>query len=288
MNVVENIHNEVVLYQDGEVELNVSLENETVWLNRHQLAELFDRDIKTIGKHINNIFKEGELEKDVVVAKFATTTQHGAIKDKTQTKLVEYYNLDVIISVGYRVKSQKGVAFRQWATKVLKEYIYNGFAINREKITQQRLLNLEKDVAYIKSRIKDNTLEYRQGIFFDGQIFDAYIFVNDLIKSAKKSITLIDNYIDETTLTLFAKIPDIEVTIYTHTINKQMKLDYQKYQAQHKNITLKTFKNAHDRFLIIDGTEVYHIGASLKDLGKKWFAFSRMEKESLAILERLG
>ena len=153
MNVMENINSEIVFYKDGEVELNVSLKNETVWLNRHQMAELFGRDIKTIGKHINNIFKEGELKKDMVVTKFATTTKHGAIKDKTQTKLVEYYNLDVIISVGYRVKSQRGVAFRQWATKVLKEYIYNGFAINREKITQQRLLNLEKDAAYIKYKV---------------------------------------------------------------------------------------------------------------------------------------
>ena len=288
MNTVENLNSEIVLYKDGEVELNVSLENETVWLNRHQLAELFDRDVKTIGKHLNNIFKEGELEKDVVVANFATTTQHGAIKDKTQTKLVEYYNLDVIISVGYRVKSQRGVAFRQWATKVLKEYIYNGFAINREKITQQRLLNLEKDVEYIKSRIKDNTLEYRQGIFFDGQIFDAYVFVNDLIKSAKKSIVLIDNYIDETTLILFAKVPEIEVTIYTHTITKQLKLDYQKYKTQYDNITLKAFKKSHDRFLIIDGTEVYHIGASLKDLGKKWFAFSKMERESVRVFGEGG
>ncbi len=162
------INNGIVIYQDGELELNVSLENETVWLNRHQLAELFDRDIKTIGKHISNIFKERELEKNVVVAHFATTTQHGAIPGKTQTKLVEYYNLDVIISVGYRVKSQRGVAFRQWATKVLKEYIYNGFAINREKITQQRLLSLEKDVEYIKSHIQNNTIAYKQGIFFDG------------------------------------------------------------------------------------------------------------------------
>ena len=160
MNALQNINNEVVIYQDGEVALNVSLENETVWLNRHQLAELFDRDVKTIGKHINNIFKEEELEKNVVVANFATTTQHGAIKEKTQTKLVEYYNLDVIISVGYRVKSKRGVAFRQWATKVLKEYIYNGFAVNREKITQQRLLNLEKDIEYIKSHIKDNTIGF--------------------------------------------------------------------------------------------------------------------------------
>ncbi len=163
----------------------------------------------------------------------------------------------------------------------------NSLIFERFERIEQRLSHHDDNFNKIFKAIEDKHIKPEQGIFFDGQIFDAYLFVNDLIKSAKKSITLIDNYIDETTLTLFAKVPDIEVTIYTHTINKQLKLDYQKYQAQHQNITLKTFKNAHDRFLIIDGTEVYHIGASLKDLGKKWFAFSKMEKESLRILERL-
>ncbi len=279
------ISNDIVVYNSGEIELKVSIENETIWLTQKQISELFDKDVRTINDHVKKIYKDRELEEDATIRKFRIVQKEGK---REVSRDVLHYNLDVIISVGYKVNSKTATKFRQWATKVLKEYIYNGFAINREKITQQRLLNLEKDVEYIKSHIKDNTLEYRQGIFFEGQIFDAYVLVNDLIKSAKKSIVLIDNYIDETTLTLFAKVPDIDVTIYTYTINKRLKLDYQKYQAQHQNITLKTFKNAHDRFLIIDDNEVYHIGASLKDLGKKWFAFSKMEKESLAILERLG
>jgi len=271
--------NDMVVYNNGEIELKVSIENETIWLTQKQISELFDKDRTVITRHINNTLKDQEVDEKSNVQKM-----HFANSDKP----VKLYSLDIILAVGYRTNSAKAIKFRQWATKVLKEYIYNGFAINREKITQQRLLNLEKDVAHIKSHIKNNMLEYKEGIFFDGQIFDAYVLVNDLIKSAKKSIILIDNYIDETTLILFAKVPDIEVIIYTHTITKQLKLDYQKYKAQHKNITLKTFKKAHDRFLILDNEEVYHIGASLKDLGKKWFAFSKMDKESVRIIERLG
>ena len=284
---------QVVFYHDGEIELEVSVNDETVWLNRHQVAELFDRDVKTIGKHINNIFKEGELTKQVVVAKFATTTQHGAVQDKMQTKLVEYYNLDVIISVGYRVKSRRGVQFRQWATRVLKTYIYNGYAINGDKITHQRFAELEDDVAHLKQELsllkkEQDNLPPKQGIFFDGQIFDAHVFVSDLIKSATRSIILIDNYIDESVLTLFTKNQTIDVTIYTHTISKRLKLDLQKYNAQYRSIEIKPLKTSHDRFMILDEQTIYHIGASLKDLGKKWFAFSRMEREGLAMLERLG
>ncbi len=282
MNIVEKI-----TFKDGEIELKVTLEKESVWLNRQQIATLFDRDVKTIGKHINNVFKEGELDKNVVVAKFATTTKHGAIVNKTQTKMVEYYNLDVIISVGYRVKSQRGVKFRQWATNVLKEYIFNGFAINREKITQQRLLKLEKDVEYLKSQLKQNSLNYKQGIFFDGEIFDAYEFISNLIKSAKKEIILIDNYIDESILTLFSKNQNIKVTIYTKNITKELKLDLKKYNSQYNKIEIKQFNSSHDRFIIIDKKELYHIGASLKDLGKKWFAFSKMDIDSFKILEKL-
>ena len=152
---------------------------------------------------------------------------------------------------------------------------------------EQRLSLHDQNFEKIFKAIEDKSIKPIQGIFFDGQVFDAYVFINDLIKSAKKSIVLIDNYIDETTLTLFAKVPEIEVTIYTHTITKQLKLDYEKYKTQYTNITLQTFKKSHDRFLIIDGTEVYHIGASLKDLGKKWFAFSKMERESVRVLERV-
>jgi hypothetical protein len=284
----------IVVYNDGELELKVSVNKETVWLNRNQLSELFGRDVKTIGKHINNVFNEKELDKNMVVAKFATTTQHGAIQGKTQTKEVEYYNLDVIISVGYRVKSQKGVKFRQWATSILKNYIQNGYAINGEKITNERFVLLEKDVNTLKnkidtisSKLEDNSLKIKQGIFYDGQIYDAYIFVSDLLRNATNEIILIDNYIDDTVLTLFSKLPNIKVTVVTHTISKQLKLDFEKYSKQYNNLTIKTFKNSHDRFLILDKQEVYHMGASLKDLGKKWFAFSKIDISANDLISKL-
>ena len=171
--------------------------------------------------------------------------------------------------------------------KSLKRVYLQRLCYQQRKTHATTTTELGKRCRAYKSQIKNNTLEYKQGIFFDGQIFDAYLFINDLIKKAKASIILIDNYIDETTLTLFSKVPDTKVTIYTYTITKQLKLDYEKYKKQCDNITLKTFKYAHDRFLILDNEEVYHIGASLKDLGKKWFAFSKMDRESVSILERL-
>ncbi len=174
-----------IIYNDGELELNVSLKEETIWLNRIQLSLLFDRDVKTIGKHINNVFKERELDKISTVANFAIVQNEGG---RDVQREVEHYNLDVIISVGYRVKSQRGVRFRQWATKVLKSYIQDGYVINTHKITEQRLSSLEDDMKNIKSHIKNKTLEVKQGVFYDGQIFDAYVFVSDLIKKAKNSI----------------------------------------------------------------------------------------------------
>lgn len=282
--VTNDNKSDIIIYNDGELELKVSLDNETVWLNRQQLSELFDRDIKTIGKHLSNIFKEEELEKISTVANFATLQNEGG---REVHREIEYYNLDVIISVGYRVKSKKGVRFRQWATKTLKNYILNGYVINKEKITQKRLTLLEEDVKYIMSQIQNNSLKPKQGIFYDGQIFDAYVFVNDLLKLAKEEIVLIDNYIDESVFVLFSKYANIKVKIYTKTITKQLNLDFQKYQLQYKNIELREFKNSHDRFLIIDKKEIYHLGASIKDLGKKWFAFSKFEFKSLDILEKL-
>jgi hypothetical protein len=281
----------IIVYNDGELELKVSLENETVWLNRNQIAELFGRDVKTIGKHITNVFNDGELNRIAVVANFATVQNEGG---REILRDIEYYNLDVIISIGYRVKSQKGVRFRQWATSVLKNYIQNGFVINSDKITNDRFVSLENEVRFLKSKVEnisnlleDKTLKAKQGIFYDGQIFDAYVFVNDLLKIAVDEVVLIDNYIDETVFTLFSKYPNIKIKIYTQNISKQLKLDFEKYSKQYKNIELKEFKNSHDRFLIIDKKETYHLGASLKDLGKKWFAFSKFEIENLKILEKL-
>lgn len=280
---------DLVIYNDGELELDVSIDHETVWLSRKQMSELFGRDIKTIGKHINNIFSEGELRKLSVVANFATTAKDG------KTYNVEHYNLDVVISVGYRVKSQRGVKFRQWATSVLKSYMLDGYVINGEKLTNQRFKELENDVTLLKSKVEnisnkleDKSLKPKQGIFFDGQIFDAYLFVSGLVKKAKSSIVLIDNYCDETTLSILGKCESkVKVTILTKSITKELKVDLQKHNAQYPNIRAKEFSSSHDRFLIIDEREIYHIGASLKDLGKKWFALSLLEVQSFGLMGRV-
>ena len=283
--------NEIIIYQSNELtsHIEVRIEEETVWLNRHQIAELFGRDVKTIGKHINNVFSEGELDKELVVAKFATTTQHGAMKGKTQTKQVSYYNLDVIISVGYRVKSKQGTQFRIWANKVLKDYLLKGYALNnRMNRIEDSVYNLNQKVNEIDLQLK-TSLPPNQGIFFNGQVFDAYAFVADLIRSAKKSIILIDNYVDDTVLTLFSKRgKSVKTVIFTKTISKQLALDINKFNAQYEPVEVKIFKDAHDRFLILDKKEVYHFGASLKDLGRKWFAFSKMDKSSVNILNSIS
>ena len=271
----------MVVYNDGEIELKVSVDEETVWLNRNQISDLCERDVKTIGKHINNILNEGELERNSTVAKFATVQIEGGREVKRD---VEFYNLDMILSLGYRVNSKKATKFRQWATSVLKHYIQNGYAINAHKITEQRLSTLENDVATIKSHIKSNTIEFKQGIFFNGQIFDAYALLSDLINSAKSSIVMIDNYIDASILTLFSKNPHITCTLYTSNISKQLELDIQKYTKQYGNLSVKITKNFHDRFLICDET-VYHFGASLKDLGHKVFAVNKMHISANDILK---
>ena len=282
--------NEIILYQANELpsRIEVIVENETVWLNRHQIALLFGRDVKTIGKHINNVFSEGELVKEVVVANYATTTQHGAIKEKTQTVNVEYYNLDVIISVGYRVKSKQGTQFRIWANKVLKDYLLIGYSLNnRMNRIEDRVKSLNDKVNDIDLQISSQALP-TQGVFFNGQIFEAYTFVSDLIRKAEYSLILIDNYIDDTVLTHFIKRKDgVEFTVYTKHISKQLKLDIEKHNEQYNPVIIQKFDKAHDRFLIIDKKEIYHFGASLKDLGKRWFAFSKLHVDPSFILKEI-
>ena len=284
--------NEIILYRANELaeHFEVRLQDETVWLNRQQLALLFGRDVKTIGKHINNVFIEGELIKEVVVAKFATTTLHGAIKDKTQTQQVEYYNLDVIISVGYRVKSKQGTQFRIWATHVLRDYLLKGYVLNqRMNRIENRVEHLVEKVDAISLQIQSSEIP-NQGVFFDGQVFDAYEFASKIIRSAKKSIVLIDNYIDEATLIhLTKKNNEVNVVLLSKNISNQLALDVKKVKEQYGHFEIKTFNKSHDRFLIIDQQEVYHLGASLKDLGKKWFAFSQLNKNSVEnMLKSIG
>jgi len=278
--------NEIVIYQAKELaqHIEVRIEDETVWLNRQQMAQLFGRDVKTIGKHINNSLKE-ELQGLSTVAKFATVQNEGG---RLVERQIEYYNLDVIISVGYRVKSNEGIQFRIWATKILKNYLLKGYALN------QRMNRIEDNVQKLAEKVEGIDLQIQanlppnQGVFFNGQVFDAYVFVSDLIRTAKQSIILIDNYIDDTVLTHFTKREkSVSLTMITKNISKQFKLDVKKYKEQYPNVELKEFKDTHDRFLIIDEKEIYHFGASLKDLGKKWFAFSKMDISSVKVLDKL-
>jgi len=276
---------EIVIYKsfdNADFQIEVRVENETVWLNRQQIAQLFDRDIKTIGKHILNAIKE-ELDSVSVVAKFATTASDGKVYQ------VDYYNLDMIISIGYRVKSKRGIQFRIWANKVLKEYLLKGFVVN------SRIDRIENDINILKSKVAEIDFQIKtgippsEGIFYDGQIFDAYKFAIELIKSATKSIILIDNYIDESVLTLLSKRSiAVEAIVYTSSISKQLKLDLKKYNAQYPKIEILIFTKSHDRFLIIDGIIVYHIGASIKDLGKKWFAFSKIDLDANEMITKLN
>ena len=274
---------EIILYQPNEtIRLEVRLEEESVWLSIDDMAKLFDRDKSVIGKHIRNIFKEEELFRDSVWAKFAYTASDNKVYQ------VDYYNLDVIISVGYRVKSKQGTRFRQWANQVLKDYLLKGYSINH------RLQALERTVADHSQKIDffvRTALPPIEGIFYNGQIFDAYRFATDLIKSAQHSLVLIDNYVDETTLLMLSKRnKGVSATIYTAKISQQLLLDIEKHNDQYPPIQLRTYKESHDRFLLIDGKEVYHIGASLKDLGKKMFAFSKMNESAglfLKLLEKI-
>lgn len=269
--------NEIVLYQSDElaerIEVKIDEEKETVWLTQEQLSTLFERDQSVISRHIRNIFKEGELEE-----KSSMQKMHIASSDKP----VAFYNLDVIISVGYRVKSKQGTLFRKWATNVLKDYLLKGYAINN------RINRIEDKVDGINHRMSEIELQIisnlipTQGVFFDGQVFDAYELASKIIRSAKQNIVLIDNYTDETTLThLSKKGKGVNVLIMTKNISKQLQLDIQKANEQYGGFAVKIFTKSHDRFLIIDDKEVYHLGASLKDLGKKWFAFSKMDKNSV-------
>jgi hypothetical protein len=267
---------EIILYQpNNAVAVEVRLEKENVWLNRQQIAVLFDRDIKTIGKHVNNALKE-ELAEFSVVANFATTAADGKIYQ------VEYYNLDMILSIGYRVKSSQGIQFRIWANRILKDYILKGYAVHKRfEHLESRMSETEKKIDFFVK----TSLPPVQGIFYEGQIFDAYVFASDLIKSAQKTIVLIDNYVDESVLLLLSKRQaKIDAQIYTKQISAQLKLDLAKHNLQYEPINIDVTSSFHDRFLIIDGV-VYHIGASLKDLGKSLFAFSKMEIKQAELLK---
>lgn len=280
---------EIVLYQPDEIiKLEVHLKNETVWLSIEEMSQLFGRDISVIGKHIRNIFKEEELVKDSVWAKFAYTASDG------KTYRVDYYNLDVIISVGYRVKSKQGTRFRQWANQILKDYVLKGYAMSSysHHRIEERLNDHDRQIRELTDKVDffvRTSLPPVEGIFYNGQIFDAYKFAVDLIRSARHSLILIDNYVDESVLLMLSKRrADVSAVIYTQRIMPQMQLDLEKHNSQYPPVEVKTYRDCHDRFLLIDGQEVYHIGASLKDLGKRMFAFSRLSIPAKVITDLLA
>ena len=268
---------EIVVYQPDEItRLEVRINDDTVWLTQGQMSDLFGRDRTVITKHIRNIFSEQELDE-----KSNVHFLHFANSDKP----VKLFSLDVIISVGYRVKSTQGTRFRQWANKVIKEYLLKGYCINPRLTAIERRLDIhEKKIDFFVR----SSLPPVQGIFFDGQIYDAYAFVAELVRKATRRIVLIDNYIDDTVLTMLSKRADgVEAIIYTEKISKQLQLDIDKHIAQYPPITIRTFSKAHDRFLIIDDA-VYLVGASIKDLGKKWFGFTLMENtDAEELVERI-
>ena len=300
---------EIILYQPDEtVRLEVRLEDDTVWLTQAQIVALFQKAKSTISFHISNIFKEGELDEKVVVRKNRTTTLHGAIDGKKQTHEVAYYNLDVIISVGYRVKSQRGTMFRQWANKVIKEYLLRGFAVNQQLMQLENRVNAridahiqmdQKHFLQIETALRNHQEKIDffvrtnqppvEGVLFEGQIFDAYKLVEALVKSAKREIILIDNYIDATVFDLLEKREQsVDATIYTEHVGQSLQHLQQLNQQQYgRRIEVKEYNNRfHDRFLILDDA-LYHFGASFKDLGKRLFAFELMGIDKNIILNQL-
>ena len=270
-NMNNNNEGEIILYQPNQdIRLEVRIAEETVWLSQAQMAELFGTQRQAITKHLKNIFDSQELTRESTSSVLELLRQEGNRYVKRQ---VELFNLDVIISVGYRVNTTQGILFRQWANRVLKDYLLKGYSVNH------RLERLEKRVTKTEEKIDffvRTSLPPQQGIFYDGQIFDAYQFVSDLVRKARKNIVLIDNYVDDTVLTLLDKRDkEVDATIYTQQISQQLQLDITRHNSQYAPIEVRQFNRAHDRFLLIDD-DVYHIGASIKDLGKKWFAFTLM------------
>ena len=261
---------EIVIYQpDSMVKMEVRLKGDSVWLTQQQIADLFGVKQPAISRHLKNIFLSGELEESSVYSILEYTATDGKVY---KTK---FYNLDAILSVGYRVNSKNATTFRRWANGVLRDYLLRGYSVNK------RLENIERRVSITEEKIAffvRTSLPPQQGIFFDGQMFDAYTLVCDLIRSAHKSITLIDNFVDDSVLKMLDKRQaGVTAKIYTKEVSQQLMLDLQRHNAQYPEIVIETFNRSHDRFLLIDD-EVYHVGASLKDLGKKWFAIMKMNE----------
>lgn len=281
-NNFNNFKNEIVLYQPNEeIKLEVKMDEETVWLTQSQIANLFGCSSDNVSFHLKNIFSEKELDKNATTEFFSVVQKEG---NRNVRRNILHYNLDAILSVGYRVSSLNATKFRQWANKVLKDHLLKGYSFN------QRLESLEQRVSLTENKIDffvKTALPPVEGIFYDGNVLEPFSFVNNLIRSAQKRIILIDNYIDETVLLRLAeRKKGIKTTIYTKMLSPSFKLALQQHNKQYERIAVILFDKSHDRFLIIDDM-VYHIGASIKDLGKKWFAFCKMAINAEEIINRI-
>ena len=288
---IRNATEDVVVYRsaDNAIQLDVQLAEETVWLTQQQIATLFGVQIPAISKHLANIFREGELKRDSVISILENTARDG------KQYRTMFYNLDAILSVGYRVNSVYATQFRQWATGVLKDYLLKGYAINPhiryiEQRIDDKLQEHTEQIHELQNKVDffvRTSLPPREGIFVDGQIYDAFEFLEKLIKSAKKTILLIDNYVDESVLTMMSeKEKSVKVDIYTKEITKALKLAEDKFNSQYKGLSIHQTNNIHDRFLILDDQTIYLIGASLKDAGKRLFAFTELSAERIAELKK--
>ena len=284
---VNEVQGEVIFYQpDNTMRLEVRLEDETVWLTQQQMVTLFQSSKANVSEHIRNIYDQGELEQEATVRNFRTVRKEG---NRMVNRTLTYYNLDAIISVGFRVNTKRGIMFRQWANRTLKEYLLRGYAFHQQMIAMQRQIDVRLEeqnerLSAVENHLHEHDQKFdmivktpelpNEGVFFDGQIFDAFKLVMQLIKSAEHRIILIDNYINEDILTMFdQRANGVTACIYTARIDSAMQLAIQRHDAQYDPIPVNVFRMSHDRWLIIDD-KVYHFGASLKDLGKKWFGVS--------------
>lgn len=289
---------EIILYQPDEtVRLEVRLEDDTVWLTQQQMAELFQTTKNNVTLHIGNVYKEHELVAESTSKESLLVRMEGKRQVTRQRKL---YNLDVIISVGYRVKSQRGTQFRQWANRVIKEYLLRGFSVNyKMQQLEQKVETQQFDIQDIKNMLKDHQEKIDffvrtnqppvEGVLFEGQIFEAYKLVEALVKSAKREIVLIDNYIDASVFDLLEKRGQgVDATIYTEHVGQPLlHLQQLNQQQYHRWIEVREYNSRfHDRFLILDDA-IYHFGASFKDLGKRLFAFELMGIDKNVILNQL-
>mgnify|MGYP003289791367 CR=1 FL=1 len=277
-----SLQGELAIYHNDNTKIEVVLNDDTVWLSQSQIVQLFQSSKANISEHIKSIYQQNELDRDSTVRNFRTVRVEG---NREVFRNITYYNLDVIISVGFRVNTKIGIHFRQWANNILKNNLLKGYSINQridyiENKFDNKLYNHDVQLKEINEQINyfvQKSMPPVQGVFYGGEIFEAYKFMTDLIKIANESIIVIDNYIDESVLTMLDKRKDgVVATICTDKISNQLKLDLERHNKQYSAIEIQTVKDIHDRFVIIDNEDVFHIGASLKDLGKKLFAFSKL------------